>query len=917
MSLITSKKLGKYKNFHMFTYLKQLTKTFVYPGFIIHQSQNIMKKAKLLILIMLAASAVKAQNIVLEFHANHSCAQVGLDSLWIENLTQGGMMVLYYPDNIAVFTVTDIGDFDPGHNQLHVSQNYPNPFSALTYIDVYLATPDVVSLNVYDLTGRTVVRHEDILEEGMHRFSFSAGVEKTYILTVTSNKHVEKRIMLQMGVASSAVSEISYLGASVDDAPKAAPKSSDFNFSPGDDLMFTGYVTDFVENMDYGVINDAPETSTEYLFDIANTPPDQPSEISGEDYVPVNATGLVYGVEEIQGLTYLWSVPDGWEITQGQGSHAITVDAGSDSGDVSVKAQNNCGMSEASVLSVDVYEPEPGTVTDIDGNVYQTVIIGDQEWMAENLRVTRYNNEDDIPTGLSDTEWENATDGAYTLYPHDGGYTEDDVEGINSDEEMVEAHGKLYNWYAVDDPRGLCPEGWHVPSDADWTQLVDYVVDQGYPQECDNPNGAGNALKSCRQVNSPLGRDCDTSEHPRWNANETHYGFDEFGFSAVPGGGLDTGGLYYGIGGGGYWWSSTEASSSSAWARYMGRGYGDVLRGSNGKRDGFSVRCIRDATEEPTLYHLQLEADPENAGTVNGAGEYQEGDEVNITATAEEGWEFVNWTGDTDHVDDPTSANATVTMPAENISLTANFQDKDDADIIYGDGVIDIDGNEYITVIIGNQEWMAENLRVSKYNNGDNIPTGLSDEDWEDTTDGARAIYPYWLIYGLSSEEEVVDAYGKLYNWYAVNDTRGLCPTGWSVPSDADWTQLVDYVVAHGFPNDEDNLNGAGNALKSCRQVGSPLGGDCDTSEHPRWLSPPEWADDHYGFDEFGFSALPGGYRWSYGSFDGIGTRSFWWSSFEFSSADASFRFMSKNGGFFYRYYDNKSFGVTVRCVRD
>ncbi len=91
------------------------------------------------------------------------------------------------------------------------------------------------------------------------------------------------------------------------------------------------------------------------------------------------------------------------------------------------------------------------TVTDIDGNEYKTVIIGDQEWMSENLRVTRYNNQDDIPTGLNNTDWGNTTEGAYAIYDHDHW----NAEGINSSEEMVEAYGKLYNWYAVNDSRGL------------------------------------------------------------------------------------------------------------------------------------------------------------------------------------------------------------------------------------------------------------------------------------------------------------------------------------------------------------------------------------------------------------------------------------------------------------------------------
>ncbi len=221
----------------------------------------------------------------------------------------------------------------------------------------------------------------------------------------------------------------------------------------------------------------------------------------------------------------------------------------------------------------------------------------------------------------------------------------------------------------------------------------------------------------------------------------------------------------------------------------------------------------------------------------------------------------------------------TVSMPAQNILFTANFQEEDeDPDIIYGDGVADIDGNEYITVVIGDQEWMAENLRVSKYKNGDPIITGLNDTEWGNTIEGAYAIYPHtggvWPdepVEGINSDAEMVAAYGKVYNWYAATDLRGLCPAGWSVPNNDDWDQLVHYVIAQGFPN-YNVVNGAGNALKSCRQVNSPLDG-CNVSEHPRWHSD----DINHGFDAFGFSALPGGSRASDGSFNSIGYRGRWW----------------------------------------
>ncbi len=333
--------------------------------------------------------------------------------------------------------------------------------------------------------------------------------------------------------------------------------------------------------------------------------------------------------------------------------------------------------------------------------------------------------------------------------------------------------------------------------------------------------------------------------------------------------------------------------------------------GYAGERGNFSLEG-EDVWVDVTLfeeYSLTLVADPENGGTVTGGGNFQEGEQVNIIATPNTGWEFVDWTGDTDHVENPDSANTTVTMPAYDISLVANFEEK----IIYGDGVTDIDGNEYVTVIIGDQEWMAENLRVSKYNNGDAIPTGLSNIEWENTTNGAYAIYDHNASNtdGINSYEEMVAAYGKLYNWYAVNDSRGLCPEGWHVPGDVDWTQLVNYVASQGFPNGN-VTNGAGNALKSCRQVNSPLEG-CNTFEHPRWNS----HSTHYGFDEFGFSALPGGRRYPAGSFSHLGTRGRWWSSTEHSSPTAWGRSMVLDDGVVAPYGGNKALGFSLRCVRD
>ena len=319
----------------------------------------------------------------------------------------------------------------------------------------------------------------------------------------------------------------------------------------------------------------------------------------------------------------------------------------------------------------------------------------------------------------------------------------------------------------------------------------------------------------------------------------------------------------------------------------------------------FMAGCSDDETtpdpEPESVYTLSLGVNSEEAGSVTGAGEYEEGDLVSIAATPSDGWMFVEWSGDVEFIADDASPQTEVTMPASDVNLTATFMEEAEPEPFT---VIDIDGNVYRTIILGEQEWMAENLRVTRYNNGDAIPTDLSNTDWVEATQGAYAIY--------ANNEEMVEHYGKLYNWFAVDDARGLCPEGWSVPGDDDWSQMVDYVVDQGFENHAHMANSAANALKSCRQIGSPLGGDCDTTEHPRWGS----EDTHHGFDEFAFSALPGGSRWSDGVYRNIGQIGFWWTSDEITTTHALQRNMARYFGHVVQFNGVKTLGFSVRCVR-
>jgi uncharacterized protein (TIGR02145 family) len=194
--------------------------------------------------------------------------------------------------------------------------------------------------------------------------------------------------------------------------------------------------------------------------------------------------------------------------------------------------------------------------TDVDNYNYATVQIGTQVWMKENLKVSKYRNGDPISTGLSDEAWGSTTTGAYAIY--------------NNDASNNTTYGKLYNWYAVADSRNLCPVGWHVPSDAEWTTLENYLG---------GASVAGGKLKSTSTL---------------WTAPNAE-ATNQSGFSGLPGGSRLSNGTYTTIGNYGYWWSSTEYSTTFfAWFRYLNYYYGNSSRGNNYKQNGFSVRCLRD-----------------------------------------------------------------------------------------------------------------------------------------------------------------------------------------------------------------------------------------------------------------------------------------------------------------------------------
>jgi len=199
--------------------------------------------------------------------------------------------------------------------------------------------------------------------------------------------------------------------------------------------------------------------------------------------------------------------------------------------------------------------------------------------------------------------------------------------------------------------------------------------------------------------------------------------------------------------------------------------------------------------------------------------------------------------------------------------------------------VTDIEGNSYKIVKIGTQVWMAENLKTAKYNDGTTIPNVTDYDQWSNLTTGA------WAYYNNDAANNA--KYGKLYNWYAVNPTtngnKNICPTGWHVPTDAEWTVLTDY------------LGGASVAGGKMKEVGTT-----------NWRSPNTDVTNTSLF-----TGLPGGARFYLGYYNAIGFNGFWWSSTEYNTSDAWYRYLNYYDGNAYRYSYGKSYGLSVRCLRD
>jgi uncharacterized protein (TIGR02145 family) len=363
------------------------------------------------------------------------------------------------------------------------------------------------------------------------------------------------------------------------------------------------------------------------------------------------------------------------------------------------------------------------TVT-FDGHTYALLGIGTQCWFKENLRSGNYRNGDAIPGNLSSSSWQNTTSGAQTIYSNNAG--------------NLTTYGRLYNWYATQDSRGLCPTGFHVPSDSEWMMLE---MALGMTDLQSNAWG-WRGIDQGTQMKSSL------VDSPPWN------GTNSSDFSGLPAGFRNSLSFYGSLGTMSIWWTATP-NADYAFSRSLQSSEQKVNRSQGVLQSGFSVRCVQDSGGvfcfDPDLDGVCAENEISGC-TITTA--------LNFDPVATEDDDSCEFQG-----------------PAQ----------------CGGQAAVTFHDYTYSLIGIGTQCWFRENLRSFLYRNGDSIPGDLDDFEWSSTTIGAQTVYgegASQLEGGSGDEVTNLSDYGILYNWYTVIDVRGLCPVGFHVPSDAEWRNL-------------------------------------------------------------------------------------------------------------------------------
>jgi uncharacterized protein (TIGR02145 family) len=436
-----------------------------------------MKKIYLTIypLVILAFVNTFSQkpSIELTFTADNNGQPVALDSILIQNLTQGGDTTLYAPDNVLVLNYTlGISDNNGAEkNTFTLSQNYPNPFEEETTIQLYLPEKDNIKLSVYNLIGQQVAFYEKTLNEGQHSFIFYSGKDKYYLLKVTGYTETRAIKMVNLNGKGDDNCRIVFTGEQDNTIIyKSIQDINNFGFNLGDELKYVGYT-----ELGPSTIIDTPGENISYEFQFA------------------------------QGLP--------------------------------------C--------------PAAPSVT-YEGQTYNTVQIGNQCWFKENLNVGTIIDGDNNQLNNSLIE----------KYCY------------NNDPANCTIYGGLYQWdemmqYTTQQgAQGICPAGWHLPTNVEWTALADFLGGEDV---------AGGKMKTTGTIEAGTGL---------WHDPNTG-ATNESGFTALPSG-IRMDGSFSSLNGQAIFWSSSENIANNAWSRQLTNYYVSVINIYHWEQNGYSARCLRD-----------------------------------------------------------------------------------------------------------------------------------------------------------------------------------------------------------------------------------------------------------------------------------------------------------------------------------
>ena len=447
------------------------------------------------------------------------------------------------------------------------------------------------------------------------------------------------------------------------------------------------------------------------------------------------------------------------------------------------------------------------------GHEYGLVSVAGHCWFQENLRVVEYRNGDEIPLLVGNDVWGSTSSGAYCRY--------------SDSDSLALIYGHLYNWYATTDERQLCPEGWRIPGQSDWTSLADSLGGIAV---------AGGWLKESGNVHW---------EAPNVGATNLT------GFTAIPGGerGYASAG-FVGLGTEAHLWTVDGAPNNGGLSAKMLHDNESLSLLAASRNRGKSIRCIQN---DPVF----------GCTDVNFL-------EFNPLATVNDGGCL------TPSIPGCTNPNFVVYDPA------ANVDDGSCGEALVGCAdslIVSYQGYDYETVAVGDQCWFAENLRATEYQNGEPILLSEDPVEWSNLTVGGYC--------AKDLDEANAALYGYLYNAYAANDLREICPVGWRLPTPWDIYGLqenVDNLVAGQFLGD-----------------GSPE--LSATALKASVLDSPGWD----GTNSTGFTGLPGGRRSYNGSFSGNG---YWWSQ------SGGMQLSGGNVNLGVSNYQNMQEGKSIRCIQ-